>query len=87
MVLLVDAHGDVAIDDVSQSQKWSLDVDAVGPCVKLWFGDDANYWLAGGCSQREVVLKGLHLDVSLSHKILPRCQPFLERSCKDVPSG
>ena len=65
---LVDAHGDVAVDGVGQTKKWSLDVCDVEARVNFNFcRDDANVLvandvdgLAGRCPQGDVMLERLH---------------------------
>ena len=70
-VVPADVHGDVAAKDVCQAKQWLLNVGDVEPGIKLDFlGDEMDVLVAydvngltGCCSQGDVVLDWLHLDV------------------------
>ena len=70
-VVSADVQGDVAADDVGQTQQWPFDIRDVKSCIKLNFlGDEMNVLvandvdgLARSCLQRDVILEWLHLDV------------------------
>ena len=70
-IVSADVQGDVAADDVSQTQQGPFDIRDVKSCIKVNFlGDEVSVFVAGdvdglasSCLQGDVILEWLHLDV------------------------